>query len=204
MPGTKPATDWWNEWIAIWKHRCRQSPRRGEQGRLAVEEVLNGDLEEPTLARRRGAREREHVKRQGQQTQRPQTKQNSGNCMQFTLLEKKEQGRGGLRDAAGEVGRAETTTSAQQARAGAWFGPTCRGGICSPSRPFPPLCREHKQGRQSVAKMESSGGSCGRSARDHQGPQQGREWTWRGGGNLETKVELARSDDCLACDKVAL
>lgn len=63
-------------------------------------------------------REGGHVKRQGQQTQRPWTKQNSGNCMQFTLLEKKEQGGGGLRDATGEVGRAESTTSAQQARAG--------------------------------------------------------------------------------------
>lgn len=30
---------------------------KGEQGRLVVEEVLNGDLEEPQLARRRGARE---------------------------------------------------------------------------------------------------------------------------------------------------
>lgn len=124
--------------------------------------------------------------------------------MQFTLLEKKEQGGGGLRDATGEVGRAESTTSAQQARAGGLVSSyMLRGGICSPSRPFPPLCREHKQGRQSVTKMESSGGSCGRSAWDHEGPQQGGEWTWRGGGNLETKVELARSSDCPACDKVA-
>ena len=79
----------------------------------------------------------------------------------LSLLCWREKGKaGGLRDEAGEVGRAKTT----------WLGPRRDGGICSPSRPFLPLCGEQKQGRESEAKMGSSGGSCGRPGARRPGP----------------------------------